>query len=120
MTLEAKTPGSSQSEAKKNSKGILCAKCGHVSPAGVTRCERCEAHLHIKCNDCGATNARSQTRCKDCGRRLHKTALEKVNKRLFQNTAAIKPWHLALVIVAAGLIFTAIMFMLNLRLPSLY
>lgn len=121
MTLEAENPEAAkggESKSKRNSKGTLCVKCGHVSPAGETRCERCKAHLHIKCNDCGATNARAEGRCKDCGRRLHKTAFEKINRRLFNRTAKVTPLQIILAIVAAGLVFFVIMFMANLRFPS--
>jgi hypothetical protein len=123
MTLEAENPEVAKSggaKEKRNSKGILCVKCGHVSPSGNTKCERCEAHLHIKCNDCGAANARSAGRCKDCGRRLHKTAFEKINKTMFNHTAKITPLQILLAIVAVGLVFFLIMFMANLRFPSLF
>ena len=115
MTVQAETPGSSRSHEKKNSKGILCVKCGHVSPSGTTRCERCSGHLHIKCNDCGATNARSAPRCAECGRRLHRSAFEKVNRKLFRQTAEVKPWQFVLAILAAIGMFALITFVLDLR-----
>lgn len=120
MTVEAEAPGSSRSQSKKNSKGILCIKCGHVSPAGTTRCERCNGHLHIKCNDCGATNARSAPRCSECGRRLHRTTFEKVNRKLFNQGAEVKPWQFILAILAAIAVFGLIMFLLHLRFPKLF
>ncbi len=97
-------PGSSDT-SMRSAKGILCPKCSHVNRPGSTKCSRCEAHLHIKCNDCGATNERAHSRCRECGRRLHKGALEKINRRLFQNSRKVSPWQVILIIVVVAAIF---------------
>ena len=51
-------------------RGILCAKCEHLNPVGLEKCETCQAHLFVFCTYCGTRNGRVLTRCTKCRRRL--------------------------------------------------
>ena len=100
--------GDTTTSSKKNSRGITCAKCNHVNKSNSGRCDSCGSHLHIKCNDCGARNERVYSRCQTCGRRLHKTIFEKMNKRIFTHGSKIAPGQIAMIVIAALVIFLVI------------
>ena len=51
-------------------RGVLCAKCEHLNPEGLEKCETCQAHLFIFCSYCGSKNGRVLARCRKCRRRL--------------------------------------------------
>ncbi len=59
-----------------NGKGLVCAKCNHVNPTGIDRCEACQGHLYIVCRKCKHTNPRMLQRCAHCDHRLHRTSKE--------------------------------------------
>ena len=57
-------------------KTIACAKCGHLNPPRIDRCEACMGHLYIVCRKCKNTNPRVLQRCVHCDHRLHRTSSE--------------------------------------------
>jgi hypothetical protein len=57
-------------------KGLVCAKCSHVNPTGIGRCESCQGHLYIVCRKCKHTNPRMLQRCAHCEHRLHRSSRE--------------------------------------------
>ena len=57
-------------------RGLLCAVCEHLNPAGLDKCEECSSHLFIFCARCGAKNQRVHSRCIQCNRRLHRSVGE--------------------------------------------
>jgi hypothetical protein len=72
--IQGKAPAASSTDAVGEAgKGILCAKCDHLNPLNVNRCEVCHGHLYIVCRDCNHTNARILQRCTRCDRRLHRS-----------------------------------------------
>ena len=78
---EEKSSGSSarsSGHSPVSTEPVVCAKCTHLNPAGLQRCEQCRGHLFVVCRDCETTNARSEPRCLKCNRRLHRS----INERL--------------------------------------
>lgn len=59
-----------------NGKGLVCAKCSHINPIGIERCESCQGHLYIVCRKCKHTNPRMLQRCAHCEHRLHRSSRE--------------------------------------------
>ena len=65
-----KSAGTGDEILNISGRGILCAKCEHLNPAGLEKCETCQAHLFVFCTYCGTRNGRVLTRCTKCRRRL--------------------------------------------------
>ena len=73
-----RTEEKSSGHSPVSNEPVVCAKCTHLNPAGLQRCEQCRGHLFVVCRDCATTNARSEPRCLKCNRRLHRS----INERL--------------------------------------
>lgn len=57
-------------------RGLLCARCEHLNPATLEKCESCGSHLFIFCGRCNTRNQRVHSRCVKCNRRLHRSVGE--------------------------------------------
>lgn len=47
-------------------RAILCPKCDHLNPVGLTECESCDTALFTECADCGKTRPAVVTECATC------------------------------------------------------
>jgi hypothetical protein len=81
-------------------RGILCAKCEHLNPAGRHHCEYCKASLLIACKFCGQRNSRVDVRCAKCGHRLHRSPWRKWQRWLVAGHSRIT-WHQVVLLVVA-------------------
>ena len=68
MTTRPETAGAPPAEV--NQRGVLCARCDHMNPAGADECRRCGAELFRDCPSCGETIQRIYSRCSKCHHRL--------------------------------------------------
>lgn len=96
------------SEAKENGKGVLCAKCDHLNPAGIELCEHCNGHLYIVCRDCGHTNARVLPKCEKCNRRLHRSFKDRM-----RGGNESKPVNLLYVGIAAAAVLVVLVILVK-------
>ena len=52
--------------AGKSGRGVLCAKCEHLNPQGLERCETCDATLFVVCNECNTPRPQVLQNCPVC------------------------------------------------------
>lgn len=60
-------------DAWSDDRTILCAKCEHLNPETLDRCEKCGADLFTDCPYCGHPNQRVAHRCAKCRHRLRRS-----------------------------------------------
>jgi hypothetical protein len=65
----------------KNERGVLCHKCEHLNPLGLTECERCGRGLFAACPKCRQQNQRGLSRCPKCQHHLHRSVFHSRKKR---------------------------------------
>ncbi len=81
-------------------RGVLCAKCEHLNPPGLSRCEHCEAHLYITCHACSHSNQRVHSRCSKCGYELHRPLHRRLIKKWLKGKRGAMILQIILLIVA--------------------
>jgi ribosomal protein L40E len=73
-------PSTRATDRRQQGRGVLCAKCEHLNPLDVERCEYCQGHLFVVCKDCEHKNPRVLAKCGKCGRSLHRTLGDRVKQ----------------------------------------
>jgi hypothetical protein len=106
-----------QIEGSRGERGVLCAKCEHLNPAGLNTCEFCRAHLHVVCSFCGHQTARVQSRCSKCNHRLHRSILGRVWRAAFGRQLRLSILEAALLVLAILAGLWLIVFLAEFRLP---
>jgi hypothetical protein len=107
-----------QTDGPRVQRGVLCAKCEHLNPPGLSTCEFCNAHLHLLCSYCRQRNARVQSCCSQCGRSLHRSFWSRGWQALFgreRKMHLVQAILLALAILAG---LALIIFFSEFRLPK--
>jgi predicted amidophosphoribosyltransferase len=67
----------------KSTRGILCAECEHLNPAGKIICNQCGGELYVTCEGCGSKTERVYSRCSQCRAHLHPTWWDRLVRKWF-------------------------------------
>lgn len=91
----------------KSHRGLLCAKCDHLNPAGSEQCEHCQSELFSDCHKCGERNQTVVSKCRKCGTKLRR--VQRKRKRTSWRKIS-KP--MGLTILTVGVIVVAVIVMM--------